>query len=126
MTNKYKKFYEDELWIEAHELQKQVFELIKKFTKEEKYGLISQVLNSSNSVMANLAEEHGRYYFADKIRVLYIIRGEIHETQSHLICAVSRDYLRSNEIMAAINRYEKLVKRVNGRIKDFRNKKSKN
>lgn len=123
MINKYKKFYEDELWIQAYDLQKQVFELTKKFPKEEKYGLTSQLLNSSNSVMANLAEEHGRYYFADKIRVLYIVRGETHETQSHLVCAVGRNYLQNDEIMILINRYERLVKRINGRIKDFRNKK---
>lgn len=34
MKKKYKKFYEDDLWIEAYNLQKKVFELTKKFPKE--------------------------------------------------------------------------------------------
>ena len=126
MTKKYRRFYEDELWVEAYELQKQVFELTKKFPKEEKYGITSQLLNSSNSIMANIAEEHGRYHFADKIRVLYIVRGELYETQSHLICAVGRKYLENREIVELLNRYENLAKRLNGRIRDFRNKKEKN
>jgi four helix bundle protein len=116
---KYKRFYEDELWIMAYELQKEVFRLSKKFTKEERYGLVSQVNNSSNSVMANIAEEHGRFYFADKIRVLYIVRGEAEETQSHLICAASRGYVSQDECTRVVNGYERLCKILNGRISDF-------
>ena len=100
-----------------------IFELTRRFPLEEKYGLTSQILNSSNSVIANIAEQHGRYYFADKVWVLYIVRGEINETQSHIVCAVSRKYVTREESTELINRYEKLSKRLNGKIKDFKNKK---
>lgn len=122
----YKSFYEDDIWLEAYELQKIVFELSKKFPSDEKYSLKSQINSSSNSVMANLAESHGRYHFADKIRVLYIVRGEIEETQSHLICAVGRGYLVKEETTLIIKRYEILEKRLNGQISDFIKKKNNN
>ncbi|HBU07083.1 MAG TPA: four helix bundle protein [Candidatus Magasanikbacteria bacterium] len=122
---KYKKFFEDDLWLKAFELQKEVVELSVRFPDYEKYGLRSQINNSSNSVMANIAEEHGRYHYADKIRVLYIVRGEIEETQSHCLCAVSRGYIERSEIVGLINGYENLKKTLNGRIKKFRNNKEK-
>lgn len=114
------------MWQEAYKLQKEVFDITKKFPPDEKYGLKSQLNNSSNSIMANLAEEHGRYHYADKVRVLYITRGELEETQSHLICSVSRGYVLNQDCAALVSRYEQLKKRLNGRINDFKNKKDLN
>lgn len=121
----YKKFYETDLWQDAYELQKEVFALTKNFSKDERFGLNSQLNNSSNSVCANIAEEHGRYYFKDKIRVLYIVRGELEETQSHLIVAQSREYLPREKCTELVNKYEKLKMKLNGRISDFWNKSKK-
>ena len=125
MKKKYKKFFEDELWKEAFDLQKCVFELTRRFPKEENYGLVSQLERSANSIMANIAEADGRYHYADKIRVLYIARGELQETQSHLLCAVSRNYLNKEDIIFIINRYEKIKKMLNGKISNFWIKKDK-
>lgn len=122
---KYLKFYETGIWQEAYGLQKEVFALTKDFPKNERYGLSSQLDDSSNSVCANIAEEHGRYYFADKMRVLYIVRGELQETQSHLIVAKSRGYVTKEKCTELVNRYEKLMIRINGRIRDFSDKKEK-
>ena len=122
---KYKKFFEEDLWKEAFDLQKEVFKITKKFPTEEKFGLRSQLNNSSNSVMANLAEEHGRFYFGDKVRMLYIVRGEVEETQSHLICAVSRQYVGQKMCSELVEKYEKLKIKLNGRISDFSRKKTK-
>lgn len=49
----YQKFYETEIWKEAYKLQKEVFVVTKSFPKYERYGLGSQLYNSSNSVCAN-------------------------------------------------------------------------
>lgn len=115
----YYKFYETEMWKKAFDLQKLVFDLIQTFPENENYGLISQLSRSSNSVCANLAEEHGRFHFADKIRVLYIVRGELEETQSHIIVSASRDYIPKETSTKLLNEYEKLKMILNGRIKNF-------
>lgn len=120
---KYKKFFEKSMWKKAHELQKETFLLVKNFPKDEMFGLSSQLNRSANSILANIAESDGRFHFADKIRVLYIARGEIQETQSHLIVASSRGYISCNEATAMINHYEQVKKELNGQIKDFSNKK---
>ncbi|MBU1895826.1 four helix bundle protein [Patescibacteria group bacterium] len=125
MAKEYRKFYENELWKEAYELQKEVFKLTQTFPKDECYGLISQLNKSSNSVCANIAEEHGRYFFADKIRVLYIVRGELQETQSHLIVSQSRNYVSKEKCTELVNKYENVQMKLNGRINDFYKKKEK-
>lgn len=109
----YKKFYQMDLWKDAFELQKEVFEIVKNFPNNEEFGLISQLNRSTNSILANLAEAHGRYYFLDKIRVLYISRGEIQEVQSHLMVANSRAYITREREVELIAKYEKIKMKIN-------------
>ncbi len=91
------------------------------FPKDEQFTLTSQIRRSSNSVIANIAESHGRYSFKDKIRVLYIARGEIVETRSHLAVALGRKYI-SKEIFIQLNKkYEQLTKQLNMYIKSINN-----
>lgn len=121
---KYQDFWDTNLWKKAFACQKEVFCLLQYFPPEEKYGLGKQLLNASNSVVANIAEMHGRYYFKDKIRVLYIVRGELQETQSHLIVAVSRGYLSQSICKKMVQTYQSLSKDINKTILHF-SKKSK-
>lgn len=116
MDIEHKKFYEMDTWKEAYQLQKEIFILTAVFPHHEQYGLTSQINRSTNSVLANLAEAHGRFFYADKIRVLYIVRGEIEETQSHLIVATSRGYITREVSAPLIVRYEQLKIKINNYI----------
>lgn len=107
------KFYQMEIWTEGYELQKEIFKLTETFPKKEQYGLASQMNDSSNSVIANIAEAHGRFYYADKIRVLYTARGEVEETQSHLVVAQSRGYITREQCVGLVERYEQLKMKMN-------------
>jgi len=109
----YKKFHEMEIWKEAFTLQKEVFDLTKAFPRSEEHGLIGQLNRSTNSVCANFAESHGRFYYADKVRVLYIARGEIEETQSHLMVAASRQYIPKEKSDQIISNYESVKIKIN-------------
>lgn len=120
----YLKFYEMDIWKDAFELQKEIFILTKTFPKHERYGLSGQMDDASNSVCANIAECHGRYHFADKIRVLYIVRGEIEETQSHLLIAESRSYITTEIMKHLAQRYEQLKIKINNTILDYRQRKN--
>ena len=121
MGEGYKKFYEMDLWVEAQELQKEVFEITKQFPRHEDFGLTSQCNRATASVLANTAESHGRFHFADKIRVLYIARGEIEEVQSHLIVAGSGAYLTKETSKNLIHRYEEVKKKLNRYISTLYN-----
>ena len=125
MAKEYQKFYQLDIWKEAFDLQKEIFELTRQFPSEERYGLISQTNDSADSILANIAESHGRFYFADKIRVLYIVRGELEETQSHILVAQSRKYMEKEICAKLIDRYEKLKMKINVYIGDLMRQKGK-
>lgn len=123
MEKQYHKFYELGIWKEGYDLQKEIFEITLTFPKYA-YDIVSQINRSTNSIIANIAESHGRFHFADKIRVLYISRGEIEETQSHIMVAVSRKYMTKQDGNLLIQRYENLKMKLNGYISSFRTKES--
>ena len=114
-------FKDLKIWQKAFDLDLQVRALTKKYPKEEKYALVSQSRRSANSVIANTAEAHGRYHFKDKIRIYYIVRGEIEETQSHLWVAYSQKYIEKKRWLGLEKRYEKVKIRVNNQINDWHN-----
>ncbi|OGH86222.1 MAG: hypothetical protein A2493_00735 [Candidatus Magasanikbacteria bacterium RIFOXYC12_FULL_33_11] len=115
----YKKFYQTDIWQMAFELLKTIYNLTKKYPEEEKYSLISQTRRSSNSILANTAEAHGRFYFKDKIRVMYIVRGELEETQSHLWVAYSQKYINKEDFLKLGKDYENLKVKINNQINNW-------
>lgn len=56
-------FEELEAWRAARELRKAISKMVKKFPPEEKFRLTDQIIRSSRSVAANIAEGFGRFYF---------------------------------------------------------------
>lgn len=120
----YKDFHDLDIWKQGYELLMHIYTLSNHFPSEEKYGLSSQLTRSANSVIANIAEAHGRFSYQDKIRVLYIARGEILETRSHLAVAFGRKYIEPNIFQHLNREYTTLTKRLNIFIKGIQNKKS--
>lgn len=89
-----KSFRDLKIWQKGYELLMKVYEVTSKYPAEEKYGLVADTRRSANSIIANIAESHSRYFFSDQIRVLYIApRGEVEETRSHLSVGLGRNYL---------------------------------
>lgn len=60
---------------------------------DEKWSLTQQLRRSSQSIPANIAEGHGRFYYQENVRFCYIARGSLEETLSHLVYANEVGYL---------------------------------
>lgn len=103
-----KRFLDLRIWQEGFDLLLEIYEMTALFPDHEKYSLTSQVTRSANSIIANIAESHGRYYFADKIRVLYLSRAELEETQSHIRVAYGLNYINKEKYNKLFNRYDGL------------------
>ena len=87
-----------------------IFELSKKFPKEEKYSLTDQIRRSSRSVCANLAEAwRKRRYEAAFIAKLNDSEGEAAETQTWLDFAVECEYLDSETGKELSNIYDEIL-----------------
>ena len=78
------------VWKKSSDFRLKIFTLCDRFPKEEKYRLVDQMIRSSRSICANIAEGHGRFHYQENIQFCRISRGSISETIDHLICA--REY----------------------------------
>jgi four helix bundle protein len=113
------------IWQNGYELLMKIYKITTDFPDLEKYALVQQIIKSANSIIANIAESHGRFYYLDKIRVLYISRGEAAETQSHLTVAHGQGYINEEKHKELINEYENLIININNHINDLKSKSKK-
>lgn len=116
----YKDFHELPLWRDGYNALMIIYDLTATFPPTEQYALISQLQRSANSVIANIAEAQGRFSFNDKARVLYISRGEILETRSHLAVAFGRKYIDREKFIKLNLAYTRLAKDLNVYIKSLK------
>jgi four helix bundle protein len=82
----------------------------------EKYALVSQLRRAAQSIPANIAEGHGRYYFQDCAHFVYIARGSLEETYSHLSFARQMEYISTETFSKLQDDISELQKLINGFI----------
>jgi|SRR6476619_2521462 len=108
----YQNFEDLEVWKKARVLKNEIRVLTKTFPPEEKFRLCDQLVRSSRSINAQLAEGHGRRTYPDRLRFCIIARGSLSETLNHLIDALDENYISEavlNEYKAKIAEVEKLL-----------------
>lgn len=117
--------FEDlEVWKECRKLRIEVSKLVQTFPTEEKYKLVDQLLRSSRSVTANIAEGHGRFHFQENIQFCRQARGSLNETLDHLICAKDEGYFNDIQIEELRTIFSHCLKLLNGYILFLKKKKS--
>ncbi len=83
---------------------------------EEKWNLNQQIRRSAQSVPANIAEGHGRFYYQENVRFCYIARGSLTEAYSHITLAHELGFIPSTLYKETKNQIEELVRIINGYI----------
>src|SRR5687768_537645 len=86
-----------ECWKKARILRKHISDITILFPESEKYSLTLQILRSSRSITANIAEGWGKVNFKDNIRFCRIARGSLFETLDHLITAIDEEYISNDK-----------------------------
>jgi len=90
-----------------------IFELSKKFPKEETYSLTDQIRRCSRSVCANLAEAwRKRRYEGAFVCKLSDAEGEAAESQTWLEFSVKCGYLDRDRAMPLYEAYEEVLKMI--------------
>ena len=105
-----------ECWKQARDLRKKISIITDEFHESEKYLLKSQIIRSSRSVTANIAEGWGRYNFKENMRFCRIARGSLFETLDHLITALDENYITENQLTTIKNDVYDCVRVLNGYI----------
>lgn len=95
----YQSFDELEVWKKARALKNEIFQLVQTFPANEKFRLTDQLIRSSRSVCAQIAEGHGRRTNPDRIRFCIIARGSLRETLNHLIDASDNTYINNEQLI---------------------------
>ena len=111
------KFEELEIWREARQLAKEIFQAYtgsEFFSKE--FKLKEQVNRSSGSIMDNIAEGFERNGRNEFIQFLSIAKGSIGEAKSQLHRAFDRDYITKNVFDSLYNKADELGKKIGGFI----------
>ena len=97
--------------------------LSKKFTSEEKFRLSDQMVRSSRSSAANIAEGHGRFHFQENIQFCRQSRGSLFELIDHIMVAQECGYIDSKEKEMLIGHIITAIRLLNGYIKYLNNRK---
>ncbi|HEX6981275.1 MAG TPA: four helix bundle protein [Balneolaceae bacterium] len=117
--------FEDlEVWQLARKIRNEIFELVKKFPKTEKYRLSDQMIRSSRSIADNISEGYGRFHYQENIQYCRIARGSAYELINHLITARDCSYITDEELNYHKSQITRCIQIINGYIRYL--KKAKN
>lgn len=106
-----------DVWCKARDFAVRVNkELLPLLPNEEKWTLNQQIRRSSQSIPANIAEGHGRFYFQENVRFCYIARGSLEETLSHIVYAYKVNYISEILYKSFATDGENLNRLINGYI----------
>ncbi|MGK0412050.1 MAG: four helix bundle protein [Polaribacter sp.] len=102
-----------EVWKEAIQLSKDIYKITSNFPYEEKFGLISQIRRSTNSIAANLAEGTSRITNKDKAHFTTIAFSTTMEVLNHLIVSKELEFISEEDYLKLRERIYKISNMLN-------------
>ena len=87
-----------DVWKVSKQLVIQIYQLIEKFPKVEKYALCDQLRRACVSVPSNIAEGSGRVSIKEKIHFISIAYGSLMEVYCQLQLAEELQYIHNNNL----------------------------
>lgn len=90
---KFSKFEEIQAWQKVYDVTLQIYKITGESNFAKDFSLKDQIRRASVSIMANIAEGHGRRTNVEFANFLNIARGSVAETQSHLYIALGLKYI---------------------------------
>lgn len=109
-----------DVWKESRILVKEVYLAVKKFPKEELYGLVNQIQRCAISIPSNIAEGCGRSYTKDSLQFFHISRGSLYELETQIILANDVGYISNELLQQLLMSIEKCKKLLNGFIRYYK------
>ena len=117
------KNYKDlKVWQKSYRLCLDLYRITKKFPKEERYGLTSQIRRSAVSIPSNIAEGYGKKTTADYLRSLYIAYGSVCELETQVLLSGDLNYVNKENLVALKANTEEVERMLKALIKSLVNK----
>jgi four helix bundle protein len=118
---KVERFENLEIWKEARELSKVVFQITEKEPFCKDFKLRDQIRASSGSVMDNIAEGFERDGNREFIQFLTVSKGSCGETRSQSYRAFDYQYINQDTLDDLISRTTQLSKKISTLISYLKN-----
>lgn len=101
------------------ELAEACYRTTREFSREESFGMTSQIRRAAAAVPANIAEGYGRESSKELIRFLRIAQGSIKELETHLLLASRVEIAADESIVPLLDRCEVLGKMLRALIRSM-------
>ena len=111
-----------EVYQKARELVGKVYNLIKRFPKEEQYALCDQIRRSIVSVPSNIAEQSGRTSIKEKIHHIEYSYGSLMEAYCQLQISMDLNYIKVDQFNSLKENFFEVSRLLNGLSKSFKTK----
>jgi len=112
----FRSFEELECWKACRDVRRFIYKLVKKFPKEELYGLVQDMRRAARSTTHNIAEGFGRYHYQENIQFCRHSRGSLHELVDQLITSIDEEYITQDEYEEGRTLTGRAIALVNGYI----------
>lgn len=113
----FKSFEELDCWKTCREVREFIYDLVKKYPREELYGLVQDMKRAARSTTHNIAEGLGRYHYQENIQFCRHSRGSLHELIDQLITSLDEKYIDQQEY----DRGRDLISRALGLLNGYIN-----
>ena len=111
------KSYKDLIvWKKSLKLAVDVYQVTKKFPREELYGLVSQMRRAAFSIPSNIAEGYARYSTAEYKRFLKISFASGAELETQLLIAKETKLINSEDFERVDKLLTEVMKMLNALI----------
>jgi len=101
--------------VESFEIE--VHKITETFPTDEKFRSIDQIRHSSSSVANNISEGYASHTYKEKVRYLYIAKGEAEETKRNILKSAKKGFLSEVLAESVAIKYTDLLKGISGYIK---------
>ncbi|HQT91318.1 MAG TPA: four helix bundle protein [Candidatus Kryptobacter bacterium] len=93
-----------------------VYKVTKTFTKEEQFGLVSQMRRCAVSIPSYIAEGYGRISRGDYVRFLQVAMGSLFEIQTQLQIALNLEFLDKSEFGSSFDKSREIERMLSALI----------
>ncbi len=108
------------VWEKAMDLVVECYSLARKLPADERFELSAQIRSAAVSVVANIAEGHGRLHAGDFVRFLSYASGSLREVETELLVAVRVGYLTPASVAPALELADEVGRMLAGLIRSVR------
>ena len=109
-------FQDLDCWKKCREVRRIIFNLTKKFPKDELFALTQNTRRAAYSTIQNIAEGYGRFHYQENIQFCRQSRGSLYELWDQMITANDNNYISNEDLDEIVNLINEALRILNGYI----------